>query len=314
MRKSLTNSEVLAAAAALSVPRLSSYKRFFGVITDADAYGMHRWNEALSGLLFKCVSLTEIVMRNRIHEVFSTYYGTVGWAGSRDWYSHLQLSGISQDSIRGVTHNKNRHTGVWTPKTPAPSPDDVISSQTFGFWANLFEVSQDIGGSSISWPVLFPKIFQGHRQTSPSFWGQGQRDVVLARIKTCNAVRNRIAHHEPLWKWGVLMEEKMHRRGAASPVAVAPAPATPQEAMDRLTLMHDRVVELFGWLSPALKSAYLNTEAYAQFKSVNSRSGLTYYQMHGCSREINLSKFRLLSKLKKELRTSSRRKGVVLIK
>lgn len=313
MRTNLAQVDIVAAAAALSAPRLSSYKRFFLVSSDEDAYGIHRWNEALSGFIFKCVSTTEIVLRNRIHEVMSAHYGTAGWVGSRDWYNHIQLGPVSVQKIQEVTHICRRGRPP-APRSPAPTPDDVISRQTFGFWTTIFEAQTDIAGRSIKWPDLFPQIFVGHRQRVASYWGVAQRDGVLARLKTCNNLRNRIAHHEPLWKWGELKEEKMPRRGSPPPMTVALGPRTPQEAMDRLTLMHDRIVELLGWCSPSLRKAYLQTEAYAQFKSINSLTGLRYYQEHGCSAIIDLSRFRALPKLKKSLKSASKKKGLLLIK
>lgn len=273
---------------ALSHPRLSSYRKFFQVATDAEALGLYQWNEELSGALFRAVSLTEIVLRNQFHKVLSGKYGVFGTSGSRDWYQHIVLNPISKKKIQGATHYK-RH-GTWLPRVPTASPDDVVSKLTFGFWPHLLDVVQDTAGSPVPWGTMLLAILPGHRQRLETHWRKlTHQDTFFARLDLCNELRNRIAHHEPIWKLGPLMEEARPRQGKTVNVT-APAPQTPAEAIARLNLIYDRLTELLGWLSPPVSKAYAGSEIDTKCRALISASALKHFQARRQLAEVDLVK------------------------
>ena len=55
--------------AAISPIRLSNYRHFFNVNTDAQVLRLYHWNEELSSVLFRMISMIEIVLRNKFHFV-----------------------------------------------------------------------------------------------------------------------------------------------------------------------------------------------------------------------------------------------------
>lgn len=234
--------DVPALVSAISAPRLSSYRKFFQPQTDEELLGIYHWHEALCAAFSRNLAWVEIVLRNRLHEALSRRFGT-GTGASRDWYHHLDLSSHSRDCVRKITHRqsgKPRHL----------APDDVVAKLTFGFWPSLLDVEKDIQGARIAWGGILVEVVPGHRQSQATYWGVlAHRDALFARLDLCKDLRNRIAHHEPIWKQGALYEETKPRPRRTVAV-VAPPPKTPAEALTRLQLLHDRVMELLHWLSP----------------------------------------------------------------
>lgn len=314
----LKQAHVASAVQALSPVRLSNYRRFFGAATDRAAYGLYCWNDAISGELSRVLGLTEIALRNQFHIALSKRFG-VGTASSTDWYNHLALGPRSLEAVRKVTHVTIRaaKTVRYVPRTPVPSPDDVVSKLTFGFWPHLLDVESTLCHTALPWPAILTEALPGHRHSTFAFWSkQRNRDALYARIDYCKDLRNRIAHLEPVWKSGPLFDER-RARPAHPPGRLKGPPATPAEAISRLQLSYDRALELLSWLSPGLRDVYLAGESPHRFAMLNRLETLSAYQRHaGHRREspVDLNAHRSLRRLKKELRRIGRRHGTVEVR
>lgn len=298
---------------AISHPRLSNYRSFFSTVGDAQALGVYQWNEELSGALFRVISLVEVVLRNQFHKALGSRYGVVGTAGSRDWYQHIGLNQLSRQKIKEITHHKP-HGGTWLPRVPARSPDDVVSKLTFGFWPHLLDVPADSLGNNIPWDSIILDVLPGHRQRQRTYWAkQASKDAFFARMDLCNELRNRIAHHEPVWKLGALMEESRARLHSPL-VQVLPAPVTPADAVDRLHLYYDRLSELLHWLSPALAQAYKGSEIDIQCKSLLSAGAVENHKHQRLAGTVDIKNFAGKKRLRKLLRYASRKRQPLTIK
>lgn len=297
---------------ALSHPRLSSYRKFFAAASDAEALGLYQWNEDLSAALFRSISLIEIVLRNQFHKTLSGKYGVIGSTVSRDWYLHLALNPQSKSKIDAVLYTRKGKQLL--PRTPVPSADDVISKLTFGFWAHLLDVSADAAGQPVPWGQLILDIVPGHRQKQETYWRKVvHQDALFARIDLCNELRNRIAHHEPIWKLGQLMEEARPRPGKAVTVA-APAPTTLPDALTRLTLVYERLLELLGWLSPAMLAAFIGSEMDARCKTLLSQRAVDHYRACRPLTEIDVVRFKGSRGMRDLLRYSARNRQPLHLK
>lgn len=297
---------------ALSHARLSNYRSFFGAADDAQALGLYQWNDDLSAVLFRTISLVEVVLRNQFHHAMSLRYGAVGGHGSKDWYAHVALGALSRSKIMDVTHYKQGNQRL--PRVPFPSPDDVISGLTFGFWPHLLDLKIDIHNQPVAWGPILVDVLPGHRQRQPSHWAKVRhRDSLFARLDLCNELRNRIAHHEPIWKLGALLSEGRPRHGM--PLSVqAPAPSTPAEALARLRLLYDRVTELLGWLSSAVAAQHIASDMHLHCLNLLRPETLREYQLALPPAELDLATLKNLRALRKALRYAARRKQPVIIK
>lgn len=203
----LIPADVPALIAAISAPRLGSYRKFFQPETDEELLGVYRWHEDLCAAFSRNLKWVEVVLRNRFHHALSQRYGTGAVGQSRDWYHHLVLSPHSRDSVRKITHSQTGQR-----RQTAPAPDDVLAKQTLGFWPTLLDVEKDAHGARIAWGDILIDVLPGHRQNSAAYWrAQAHRDALFARLDLCKYLRNRIAHHEPIWKQGALYEESRPR-------------------------------------------------------------------------------------------------------
>lgn len=296
---------------ALSHARLSSYRVFFNTQSDEETLGLYQWNEELSAAIFRTISLTEIVLRNQCHTAMSMRYGVAGSTNSRDWCDHVDLNTLSRKKITDVTHTKQHQQ--WVPKVPVPSPDDVVSRLTFGFWPHLLDLRQDMAHQPIAWGPIILDILPGHRQRQVTHWSkQKHRDALFARFDLCNEMRNRIAHHEPIWKIGPLMEETRARQGN-QPAIVAQTPTTPSEALNRLKLLYTRLTELLAWLSPEMARAHALSDVHHKCLSLLSLQALEAYRKTKPPIVLNLAQYKSHRALKKALRLATRHQQPTLL-
>jgi hypothetical protein len=186
----------------VSKPRLDSYRGYFHASLD-EAIGLYMWNGELSSCLGTIIAYYEISLRNKIHHAMSDFYSN-GSSTSFHWYDRIwaQLKTETQRSITKVRQIRGPG-GTLTPRLPAPSPDEVVSRLTFGFWPAILG---SIDRRYIS--QILPVVFPHHPLTAnPSSWNnQSARKQALAYIYEINDIRNRIAHHEPLWKFPAIVD------------------------------------------------------------------------------------------------------------
>jgi hypothetical protein len=274
----MTPQDVQAVVQAISHARLGSYKRYFQAAGDLEALGLYQWNEDLREAFARTTDLIEVVLRNRFHAALSQRYGQQGGGTSRDWYAYLSLQQKSFEKVRDITHVFRR--GAWQLRNPARTPDDVVSNLTFGFWPRLLDVATDTNQAAVPWNDIIPDILPGHRQRSPTYWRpQAHQDAFFARMDLCNDLRNRIAHLEPIWKLGALKEEARSRAGR--PVRTADGPTrTPQESLNRLRLIADRLAELLHWLSPTVSRLYQQCAAHTRCLAMLTPDALDAYRQN----------------------------------
>ncbi|WP_028218282.1 Abi family protein [Paraburkholderia oxyphila] len=302
----------LARVQALSHARLSNYRSFFGAADDAQALALYQWNDDLSAVLFRTISLVEVVLRNQFHRAMSLRYGTVGTHGSKDWYAHVALGAHSRSRITGITHYRQGQHML--PRCPAPSPDDVVSSLTFGFWPHLLNLQADCHNHAVDWGPILVDVLPGHRQRQATYWTKlRHRDALFARLDLCNELRNRIAHHEPIWKLGPLMREGRPRKGVPLRIE-ATAPSTPTSALARLRLLYDRVTELLCWLSPAVAAQHDASDMHLRCLNLLQPETLRVYQHARPLAEVDLAVAVNLRTVRKALRRAARRKQSVVIR
>ena len=278
--------------AAISQPRLGSYRAFFAPADDLELYGLYCWNEALSSCLTSLINNLEITMRNAFHRELSYRYGGAAGTTSSDWYNTIGLAGRSLSNVQKITHEYVR--GRHVPRTPIPNPDDVVSKLTFGFWKHLLDIRHDGQGLVVNWGDILTDILPNHRDGSPAYWARQRRqDELFARMDLVGDLRNRIAHLEPLWKAGPLLQEGRPRRGF-HPQVVQPAPTTPVQAIARLRLVHNRALELLYWISSHRADDYLKSSAYARFQHITTIDGVQSYQYRQAGRKMSLLGLRKL--------------------
>ncbi|MDC6379927.1 Abi family protein [Pseudomonas graminis] len=255
---------------ALSPIRLGNYFSYFNAVDDFDLYACYQWNGEVSRSLLPLIHLVEVTLRNAYHRELSRYHSGVRLGrpqDSFDWYNHVRLSPHSQRAIAKVLRTRTR-------------PDDVISKQTFGFWTNIFSES------TTPWATVLKDVYPN---ATRNLAHSSNRDKVEARKQLINDLRNRIAHWEPIWKLPDLMEERILRPRAAPIRLVKPAPTNPEQSIERLRLIHDRMISLLDTVDPLLAHNYQDSYTYEHFMWVCSEGGLVSFRASQRRQELSLT-------------------------
>lgn len=164
-------SELAAIEGALSSDR---FARYLNAASDkSEALELYRWNAAISGAFYGPLQCLEVGLRNAVHDRLSVPYG-------QSWYAlPTLLSARDQATAREARETIER---LGKPVTSGR----VIAELSFGFWVGLFSNAYD----QTIWRTDLYKLF------SP----RPQRHELFNKLDRLRTLRNRIAHHEPIFQ------------------------------------------------------------------------------------------------------------------
>lgn len=173
---------------AFSTDRLVLYRRYTN--SDEQAFELHSWNTKLGATVNQSIQCFELLLRNHCNLHLARIYGRPDWYESfpgktnpdyqrwRYFYEEVQTA---KDRVR----NRN-------------NPPCIVAGLTFGFWFGLFT-----------------------KRVERDFWLRGLKDVFSHRpakrdrkeisdaLKRVKELRNRIAHHEPIFHRDMVEAERL---------------------------------------------------------------------------------------------------------
>jgi hypothetical protein len=144
---------------------------------------LYRANLKLAQSFYPILNLFEVVIRNRMHYQLSSHFTNPDWIiAEKNGFMNdpsLQPDTYLRRCVLSTENKIRRGRGLVT-------TGKLISEQTFGFWASLFDVHHYrlIGGCMIQ---CFPR--------KPAPINRSSISLKLSRIKE---FRNRIYHNEPI--------------------------------------------------------------------------------------------------------------------
>jgi hypothetical protein len=221
----------------LSKPRLDSYRGYWKISAD-EAVGIYMWNGEICSCLSQLLAYFEITLRNNIHRTLSLSTGG-GGSSSTHWWD-VYWAQLTQET-------RNKIASVRSEFAPASaSPDEIVARLSFGFWPNM-----------LSWigknrPALLIQIFPGHplsQAMAPNWMTKPARRTALNSVFELKDIRNRIAHHEPLWKFSNIVD-------TSGPTPVVIAPASTNEATSIVRFI--RLLALYDNLLVAISPPFAN--------------------------------------------------------
>ena len=171
----LKNAEIVQA---LSPVRLSSYRKTSQ--TDVETLATYKKNVQLSMALYPVVQQFEVVLRNQLERVLVRTYGS-------QWY----ISTSFIQTLDPWARNELQKTvAKLTRNNPSTHSGAIVSESIFGFWTALFGVHYN------------QTIWFNHDRDLFPFATTQQRHIQQIRtdLKVIRELRNRIAHHEPIWQ------------------------------------------------------------------------------------------------------------------
>ena len=202
---------------ALAPDRLAAYQPTAG--GDLEMVTTYFWNVALCQDLYLALGAVEVAMRNGIHNALFAH------TGHEDWYDQIALLPREQRKIDNAKHaiQGARKTIV---------PGRVVSGVTFEFWTSL--LSKGTGPNGYGRVLWSPNNAALIRRAFPLLpVPNDNRGYVHRRFNTIRILRNRVSHHEPIWR-GVTLQNR---------------------STITLAQIHADIVEAIGWVSPTLRDS-----------------------------------------------------------
>lgn len=167
---------------ALSTARMSTYDLAV-VAGGKSALDLYAWNAEVSGALLGPLHLCEIVIRNAVSDALTTVYQQ-NWP----WNPSFERS-LPHQRKNELIAARNRH----------PNTGKVIPDLTFFFWQNMFS-NRHFGRI---WDPHIQRIFPNLGVQLPN---QQKRIHIHDELDAIRELRNRIAHHEPIFNRNLLMD------------------------------------------------------------------------------------------------------------
>lgn len=163
---------------------MSTYQQAPGVDPEDQeaALLLYAWNTAISGAFLGPLQICEVVIRNAVSEALVSVYGE-RWPWSQSF----------ERSLTSPRHGYNHRQGLVDARRAAHTAGQAIAELNFFFWQKLFTSRYD---ARLWDPYL--------RVVMPSLNKDAQVDELRVSLyndmQQIRQLRNRIAHHEPIFK------------------------------------------------------------------------------------------------------------------
>jgi hypothetical protein len=212
----------------ISRPRLLSYKVITGNENTSHLIGAYNWNKQVSTAIYPILQCLEVTLRNALNLEIKKHFNMSDWynlllkhGGDKKFTDELSVNpaldgnffrnNISQPPRRGRKRWTSYHENMLKAAkrrldntNKSHSSNAIIAELMFGFWVGLFEQSyRDIDPQISIWPHiesnLFPNLSQEERKSSS----------ILTKLIELKTLRNRLSHHEPIWKCGAVTDKNL---------------------------------------------------------------------------------------------------------
>lgn len=173
---------------ALSAPRVGTYEAATtGVPALPAALALYAWNAQVSAAMLVPLHICEVVIRNAVSDALTAEHGP-RWP----WAQALERS--LPDPPQGFNPKAElRRARNGTPARRHPTTGQVVADLKFVFWQKMFTGRFD---GRIWNPHLF--VVLPNLDTSKSV--QSLRKTIHDDLELLRELRNRIAHHEPIFQ------------------------------------------------------------------------------------------------------------------
>jgi hypothetical protein len=172
---------IQAVRCALSAARLATYEAAAAVTGDEDpaALALYAWNAQVAGALLAPLHICEVVVRNTVSDALEIVYGN-RWPWSQGFEQSLPAPGIGYSQRKDLQNVRGFQstTGKVIPE--------------FVFWQKIFTSRFDQHLWKTHLKVVLPNL-------DPAKSIGQSRQEIYDRLEEIRKLRNRIAHHEPIF-------------------------------------------------------------------------------------------------------------------
>nr|WP_314602441.1 Abi family protein [uncultured Enterobacter sp.] len=280
-----------AVEASISKARLQTYIALTNNATPGECIGAYVWNKRVGAALFPLLQCLEVTLRNGIHNAASAHFSNPAWfdpltkLAGHDYFSSsiTQYPHLSNDFYRkNISSGSRKNKKIWTSRHEnmlkqakdklskghkTQHADAIVAELMLGFWVGMFEKNyHDLNTSNRLWPHLESMVFPN---LLPSDRRHGDIQNKLLPIKE---LRNRVAHHEPIWKH----------------VSVGNSVA----AIKMLTSIIDDIVFLINGISRERAEMLYESGIEGTARAICRKESLDFYLSGRISKEVSLRRLK----------------------
>jgi len=179
---STTVTTIQAVKGALSAARIGTYEAATGAVgNDPAALELYAWNAQVSGALLTPLHICEVVVRNAVSDALEARYGH-RWPWSPGFERSLPNPAVGYSPCKDLQSvRRNAHT-----------TGKLIPELKFVFWQKMFTSRHDARLWNTHLMLVLPNL-------DPSEPVDVLRQDIYNELEQIRALRNRIAHHEPIF-------------------------------------------------------------------------------------------------------------------
>lgn len=226
----------------ISQHRFATYQSsVFNGATPEECLGIYLWNKQLAGAFLPALQVIEVSLRNAICVAKQTFeeqeieriHPINTWEQRKrnidsKWFVTVMTQAnnrLSYNSIKSAERQLLRDGKNLT-------TENLISKLTLGFWVSLVDKMYDSTHRNAVpylylWPHLTPLVFPHAVKNGKSL----ALNRIGSDLRDINTLRNRISHHEPLWR-----SDKTY---------------SVEQAINKVAREYNRCLEVIRWINPS---------------------------------------------------------------
>ncbi|MGB0942699.1 MAG: CAAX protease [Marinomonas sp.] len=275
--------------------RLNSYAPIFKHADDVELVGAYLWNMHVCASLYPLLTAAEVTLRNAIDTALTKSLGRFWWRSNRLHYKSFNQAQNEPFVVKAIKTNfskafdqvKRDKRDRYSIRRATPTHHEVIAKTEFSTWE--FILDHEFMGPNLIWPTNLGSVFRGS-------WSTNKAGKLLSStkdlVKTTREFRNRVSHHEPVWKrFGVRNEA---------------------EAISHLHEKIGKIKQLVALISPEKEQLILKNGLLSNAERMCSISELRRFQHNIETHKVkSIAK---LSKLSKQANDDNSTKKITLYK
>lgn len=164
-----------------SAARMRTFERAIGA-APVHPFALYQWNLRISCAFLLPLHVCEVVIRNAVAEALEQQHGA-RWPWQRGFYSSLPSGGPASYNARAELQQASARFA---------STSSVVAALRFAFWQHMFTQRFDAG----LWRPTLHRVLPGAGHLGPP---HVVRATLHADLQGVRLLRNRIAHHEPVF-------------------------------------------------------------------------------------------------------------------
>lgn len=217
----------------LSAEKLKTFESTFSCKSKPETIAIYMAIQEICSHYFPLIQMVEVNLRNTIHKVATEHFK------DDEWFTRVPVGDKSKEQVDFAVDQCLEDVGI------KYTSDDVIARLSFGFWVHM--LSSDYNNPRKQdknlWQFKFQSAFPYAKQENGK---PIKLSLLFQRLGVLNKFRNRLFHHEPVWKYRNVIRSR-------------------DGALGHLQKRYNEHLEFLGWMSESHVKLYKELEFKERF-------------------------------------------------